>query len=228
MKFTKKKVLVVALVICLLATLSIGSLAWFNAQDIVENEFYVADSNEHTADELFSVDVYEYTDESPNTKVPAGETYEEILPGDHLKKQPHVVNTGFYDQYIRVIVTISDAQAWMNAVGDQFLIEDVFEGYDETMWTNGSREIDTTADTITYVLYYNGILDGTDTTNDAESDTVSDIVLFDYVNIPTTLTREQAAAFGGGFSIDVKAQAVQTENVGADAFAAFQTVGMDY
>lgn len=228
MKLTKKKVLIVAIAVCLISIISAGTLAWFSAQDSVENKFYVADSNEHTGDELFSVDVYEYTESSPDTKVPAGETYAEILPGDHLKKEPHVVNTGYYDQYVRVIVTISDATAWINAVGLEFEIEDVFEGFDDAMWTNISKDVNGETDTITYVLYYNGILDGTDTANDATSGTTSDITLFDYVNIPETLTQEQAAAFAGGFSVDVKAQAVQTENVGDNAYAAFQTVNMAY
>ena len=231
MKFTKKKALALALALVLIAVATIRyspSLAWFSGEDSVKNEFYVADSTEKDPDELFSLDVYEYTEDSPNDKVPTGETYEEILPGDHLKKEPHVANTGYYDQYIRVIVTISDATAWINAVGVDFQIEDVFEGYDETMWNNVSKDINGATDTVTYVLYYNGILDGSDSDNDATSGTVSDIVLFNYVNIPETLTQEQAAAFKGGFSIDVKAQAVQTENVGADAYAAFQNVNMGY
>lgn len=231
MKFTKKKALALALALVLIAVATVSfnqTLAWFSAQDSVKNEFYVADSTEKDPDELFSLDVYEYTEDSPNDKVPTGETYEEILPGDHLKKEPHVANTGYYDQYIRVIVTISDATAWINAVGVDFQIEDVFEGYDATMWNNVSKAINGETDTVTYVLYYNGILDGSDSDNDATSGTVSDIVLFNYVNIPETLTQEQAAAFKGGFSIDVKAQAVQTENVGADAYAAFQTVNMGY
>ena len=40
------------------------------------------------------------------------------------------------------------------------------------------------------------------------------------------MTQDQAAAFGGDFTVDVRAQAVQTENVGANAFEAFATVGM--
>ena len=228
MKFNKKKVFVLALALCILATVTMGTLAYFSAQDAVKNEFFVADSTDKTPDELFSLDVYEYTEDSPVDKVPTGETYEEILPGDHLKKEPHVANTGYYDQYIRVIVTISDATAWINAVGVDFQIEDVFEGFDATMWSNISKDINGETDTITYVLYYTGILDGADTANDATSGTTNDIVLFNYVNIPKTLTQEQAAAFKGGFNIDVKAQAVQTENVGANAYEAFQTVGMGF
>ena len=53
-----------------------------------------------------------------------------------------------------------------------------------------------------------------------------DITVFTHVQIPAEMDQEQAAAFAGGFTIGVKAQAVQTEHVGANAFEAFQTVNM--
>ena len=67
-------------------------------------------------------------------------------------------------------------------------------------------------------------MDGSDTENDTASGTTSDITLFTNVKIPESLTQAQAAAFGAdGFSISVKAQAVQTANMGDSAYAAFQT-----
>ena len=45
MKMTKKKVFVTALAICLVAILSMGSLAWFNASDTITNKFKIADSD---------------------------------------------------------------------------------------------------------------------------------------------------------------------------------------
>lgn len=219
MKLTKKKVFVTALVLCLIATASMGTLAWFSAQDSVKNDFMVATSDADTADEIFSIDVYEYTKNSPNNKVPSGDSFTDILPGDVLKKEPHVANTGYYDQYVRVIVTISDATAWINAVGEDFAIQEMFVGFDGTKWNNISKDIAGSTDTITYVLYYTDKLASGD-----------DITLFTDVKIPTSLTQAQAAAFNAdsvpGFSITVKAQAVQTANVGDNAYAAFQTVGM--
>ena len=142
-----------------------------------------------------------------------------------------MANTGFYDQYVRVIVTISNATAWINAVGEAFEIEGVFEGFEADKWNHITKDIAGETDTVTYVLYYKDILDGTDTANDATSGTTGDITLFTHVNIPNSLTQDQAATFKGGFSIDVKAQAVQTENVvpagtAAEdaAWAAFKTV----
>lgn len=214
MKITKKKVFVSALIICLLAIVSMSTLAWFSASDSVKNEFYVADSGDHTddPDAIFSVAVWEKTPESD--KDTDGYTYNEILPGAKLTKEAHVENTGYYSQYIRAIVTISDANAWLAAVEGIDMAE-VFLGFDESVWTNISMEHDTTADTLTYVLYYDGILESG-----------KDITLFNQVKIPESLTVAQAAAFAGDFSITVKAQAVQTENVGNNAFEAFETVKM--
>lgn len=229
---TKKKIFVVALAVCLLAILSAGSLAWFSAQDSVKNEFFIATSDDDTKDEIFSVDVMERIDQNKDgvydatLTSPEGYDYKEILPGDKLVKEPFVRNTGFYDQYIRVTVTISDATAWINAMGIDFEIENVFEGFDANKWNNISKKIEGEPDTITYVLYYNGILDGADTTNDGTSGTTNQVTLFTHVNIPQSLTQEQAAAFKGDFSISIKAEAVQTENVGNNAFEAFATVGM--
>lgn len=214
MKITKKKVFVSALIICLLAIVSMSTLAWFSASDSVKNEFYVADSDNPTDDpeDIFSVAVWEKTPESD--KDTDGYEYKEILPGAKLTKEAHVENTGYYSQYIRAIVTISDANAWLAAVEGIDMAE-VFLGFDESVWTNISMEHDTTADTLTYVLYYDGILESG-----------KDITLFNQVKIPESLTVAQAAAFAGDFSITVKAQAVQTENVGNNAFEAFETVKM--
>ena len=214
MKFTKKKIFVIALAICLIATISMGTLAWFSASDSITNDFYIADSGDHTddPDAIFSVAVWEKTPDSNEDT--DGYEYTKILPGTVLTKEPHVENTGYYSQYIRAVVTISDAAAWIAAV-DGIDMAEVFLGFDESKWTNISKERDTAADTLTYVLYYDGILESG-----------KDITLFEQVKIPESLTVEQAAAFAGGFSITVKAQAVQTENVGANAYEAFTTVGL--
>ena len=214
MKFTKKKIFVIALAICLIATISMGTLAWFSASDSVTNDFYIADSGDHSddPDAIFSVAVWEKTPDSNEDT--DGYEYTEILPGTVLTKEPHVENTGYYSQYIRAVVTISDAAAWIAAV-DGIDMAEVFLGFDESKWTNISMEQDTAADTLTYVLYYDGILESG-----------KDITLFEQVKIPESLTVEQAAAFAGGFSITVKAQAVQTENVGTNAYEAFTTVGL--
>ena len=210
MKLNKKKVLVTALALSLVAILSAGTIAWFSDEDEVTNKFFIADSSDTDPDDIFSVDVWE---ENKAGSTSNGIVYRDILPGDELVKKARVENTGHYDQYVRVIVEISDAEAWINAVGDDFVVENCFKGFEADKWTDISKSVDN--DTLTYVLYYNGIL---------KSGEVLEV--FDEVLIPTSLTQEQAAAFKGGFTIDVKAQAVQTENVGSNAYEAFLTVGM--
>ena len=223
MKFTKKKLFVTAVSVCLIAILSAGTLAWFSYSDTVQNKFMVADSSDTEPDDIFSVDVYEENIDGNVTDT--GITYENILPGDVRVKDAHVKNTGYYDQYIRVIVEISDSAAWKAALGenfDNYKIEDCFVGFDTSKWNNIS--ITEKEGNIQIVLYYNEKL---------ASD--QDIQLFQSVKIPTELTQEAAALFGGDFTIDIKAQAVQTENVvpagtakEQEAYKAFETVGLTY
>lgn len=223
MKFNKRKVFAVALAVCLIATLSLGTLAWFSAADEVKNDFLVADSEDGDANKVFSIDVWEQRDtnddgdfnEADDKDYANGLEYKDILPGDKLSKIAHVTNTGAYDQYVRVIVTISDATAWINAVGEDIDMSEVFVGFDASKWMKIEKEIAGSTDTVTYVLYAKDILASK-----------ADMTLFTDVQIPESLTQAQAAAFKGGFSIDVKAQAVQTRNVGANAVEAFATVNM--
>ena len=224
---SKKKLLSLALVVIMVAILSFSTLAWFSDSDEVTNQFLVAGSDDENPDEIFSVDVWEDKDGDGNADdevdgEDVGLIYEDILPGDKLPKVVHVENTGSYDQYIRVTVTISDAQAWIAAMGADFDVTKVFVGFEIDKWTHiwNNLSENPNAEDIVYVMYYKDILavDG-------------DITVFTDVQIPTSLTQEQAAAFAGGFTIDVKADAVQTRNVVPEdtaaedaAWAAFQTV----
>ena len=220
MKLTKKKVFVAAIAICLIAIVSVGTLAWFSDSKSVTNNFLVAGS-EDEADKIFSVKVWEKTPESDEDT--DGYDYTNILPGSVYKKEAHVENTGLYDQYIRVTVTISDAQAWVDALGANFDVADVFVGFDATKWThiwNNMNGATTVPSDLVYVMYYKDVLESG-----------KDITVFTDVKIPESLDQEDVAKFGGSFSIDVKADAVQTENVVPDgtaaedaAWAAFKTV----
>lgn len=236
MKNTKKRVFVIALAVCLLAIISMGTLAWFVDSDSVENKFYIADSTDTEADDIFSVEVFERVDlDEDGVKDSAlfenGMEYKDILPGDKLVKEPVVRNTGYYDQYVRVIVTISDAEAWLNAIEipegatPEAVAAQIFGGLDLSKWThvwNNLSEATEMPEDLVYVLYYKDILKAGE-----------DLVVFETFNVPTYFDQEDAAAFAGGFTIDVKAQAVQTENVGAEtvadadkAWKAFDTVGI--
>ena len=67
----------------------------------------------------FFTDLADYIEKTPESeKDTDGYEYKEILPGAKLTKEAQVENTGYYDQYIRAIVTISDADdadgSWKN------------------------------------------------------------------------------------------------------------------
>lgn len=224
MKLNKKKLFVAAIAMSLIAIISIGTLAWFTDSKEVTNEFFVATSDLDDADEVFSVGLTE-TEAGP---------YEDVLPGDTLAKNPTVVNTGYYDQYIRVTMTITKANEFIDyiALGDSTLDSDLFVGFDATKWESPDNFAGVKNDAtneIVYTLYYNGILESEE-----------EVTVFTALNIPEDLTREQAATFNSGvagetsFNIDIVAHAVQTENVGAvdtatdatNAATAFETVNM--
>lgn len=214
MRMTKKKVIALALVVCLIAILSLSSLAWFTDDDSVTNKFQIAGSEDANPDDIFSIDVWEKDDPTSNEKDQDGITYPDILPGDDLYKEVNVENTGKYPQYARVIVTVSDASIWQEIYGETFVplnkIATDLSG-DFMEWSITSDEV---KDTLVYVLYYNKILEPAAIAN-----------LFTNVHIPEALDRDQAAKMAGGFDINVVAEAVQTENVGANAAEAFKTVG---
>ena len=74
MKLTKKKVFVAAIALCLIAIISAGTLAWFQASDEVTNKFMIADSDQDGTPD-FSVDVWENDPADPEEKDTDGVTY---------------------------------------------------------------------------------------------------------------------------------------------------------
>ena len=215
MKLTKKKILVAALAVGLIATVSLGSIAWFSDTDKVENKFYIASSDDDNPDDIFSVDVWENTPDGDSD--PDGFEYSDVQPGDQLKKEANVQNTGHYDQYVRVKITVTDAAAWM-AVLDKTAgtvrLADIFDGYKGGKWEHGSCEV-TSDDKLVFTIYLKDVLTSGNS-----------VEVFKNVKIPADMTTEQAAAFDNEFGVDVVADAVQTQNVGSSCYEAFQTVGI--
>lgn len=224
MYMSKKKVFSLALVVIMVAILSFSTLAWFSDADDVTNNFGIAGSDTGKPEDVFSVDVWEEVpdgddaDQDPDIvdedNVNDSHTYENILPGDLLLKTVHVENTGKYDQFVRVKVTMSDAAAWQSILPAGYDLTQIFKGYDDTLWIRVDEPAyDATADTITYTFYLEQILlPGTD------------VELFTHVEIPSWLSQVHMARLTNGFAMDIVAEAVQTKNVGANALEAFATV----
>lgn len=240
MKMNKKKVFVTALAVSLIAILSLGTLAWFNAEDEITNNFYFADSDEDGKTD-FSVDVYE-TDESGNPV--EGKEYKEILPGDVLSKDPTIKNTSSstrYSQYIRVTLTLKDPTGTLKKafddkrIGDGKMIKtihavgllnEMFQKVDQVnLWEPavGGEGVaygyDEEAKEFFWVFYYKNKLGAGE-----------EVRLFETVTIPTGLTVEDANAMMSKFDVHVKAEALQTENLGIPPYQgakeAFAKVGM--
>ena len=224
MKLNKRKVFVVALAICLVAVLSFGTLAWFTDSDSVTNKFLTATSDDQDADDVFNVDIYETVknDDGSNEIVVGKDavggdyTYDGVLPGDKLVKAPVVANTGLYDQFVRVKVTVSDAAAWTAIFADYgyqlenlFVVDDQFD----SRWDREIAETTTDNDAITFVYYYKDVLAAGASVN-----------FFDAVTLPGELTKEDLINEIGadGFSITLVAEAIQSANTGATAQEAFE------
>ena len=215
---SKKKLLSLALVVIMIAILSFSTLAWFNDSDSVSNKFYVADSEDTSPDDIFSVDVYEEVDTNgdgtPDTKEDAGLEFEDVVPGQTLPKAPVVENTVKYAQWVKLTISFSSTKAW-NALVDGTVagpIELLTKAADfDTNWKGVSFEA--VNGTYVYTYYLKTALQPGETVD-----------VFTAVNIPTTL--EQADFFGikdEEIKLDVKAEAIQLE-LGAtveEAFAAF-------
>lgn len=210
MKRKKSKILLSLAAICLIAVTAVGSLAYFTDSASVTNDFMVAGydpSNPYTdPDELFSILVYETDAQGQQTT--EGLTYEDILPGSALDKDPTVQNTGQYSQWVRVSVTVSNAANWEAALGTTPVSS--IMNIDTTRWTSAGDPVEnTTADTITYSYYLNSTL--------AAGETAT---VFDTVTIPSSLTVAQMTALSE-FTISVSADAIQSENTGSSAEYAF-------
>lgn len=244
---TKKKLFAAALAICLLSTVSFSTLAWFNASESVTNRFMIASSGSgtgtgsgSTAEKIFSVDLWEYIgdkgnlaheDKDPTSGNPIvdstekdhdGIEFKDILPGVVYHKEPVVENTGSYDQYIRVVITVTKATAWKQILNTYGItdLDAIFLEHDDTAWTrdtsiklaNGSSVeaiVDNNNDTISYVYYLNEKLEPGQM-----------VAFFTGVKLPEQLTQADMAKLLDTtsneveFNIDVRADAIQTEGIG--------------
>lgn len=230
MKLTKKKVFVAALAICLIAILSMGTLAWFNASDEVTNTFMVADSDSDGTPD-FSIDVKETKLDESGNKVDEdedgvydftdeGNTYNKIAPGDLLFKDPVVTNTGDYSQWVRVNILISkdfaDQVKEAQGVTDVEAINmaELLTGFDGALWASGEFNDTKYTDYYIYSYYYANEL--------AKDETIS---VFTGVKIPSKFTQADMNYGTDGFKIIVRAEAIQSDNLAGPAQSAFAAAG---
>ena len=205
----KKKLLSLALVVIMIAMVSFSTLAWFTDSDSAKNDFTIGGADQGDADKIFSVDVKENVD---GKEEPVEEwDFENILPGDKFKKEAFITNTGSYDQYIRVVMTITDWEQVKNLV--TFNMDDAFGTYWHIYGGNATVKDDVIVDysntvlvdgNLVVTMFLNKKLEPGETIN-----------IMDYVEISKAATQHDFAdpAFADGFQIVFDADAAQTENI---------------
>ena len=218
MTSNKKKVAVVALVVCLVAILSLGSLAWFTASDSVDNELkfvtdFEMDLYEHGVD--FDAETYTWSlndDEVAKGEETLGNTYENIVPNAYLPKDPTVINKSSVEpQWIRMSVTVNNVTGWSAIIEEGADLSDIFSGFKAGDWKLASKEAK--GDSLTYTYYLKEPLQPGDTAT-----------LFTGIQIPKDISVEQAADIADTI-VSVSADAIQYNGLGVtapeDAFAKF-------
>ena len=207
MKLTKKKVFVAALAICVIALLSVSTLAWFQASDEVTNYFKVS-TDDVTQKPDFKLDLFEHAvldDGTLGTNEVETNTYENIAPGDVLAKDPTVRNDGQYDQWVRVKVTLNDYDKWQAVLGTNYDFRALFNV--STDWSFDTVTTDATAKTLTLVYY-----------KDTELTVGATSTLFSTVSIPSEFTVDNMPT---EFDLHIVAEAIQADNTGDSAQFAF-------
>ena len=215
---SKKKLIALALVVIMIATVSFSTLAWFTDTDAAKNDFTIGGAGQGDVDKIFSVDVKENVD-GKETAVD-GMTFEDILPGDVYKKDAYVTNTGSYDQYIRVTMTISDWELIKDVV--TIKMDEEFRDY----WHVVSDGVDIDEDCNLYTFIDDSIDENgnlvvvmyLDSKLEYAADGLNTVYIMDEVSVSPEATQKDfiAEGFADGFYIDINAEAVQTRNILAE------------
>lgn len=191
-----KKTLTIALAFVLVIAISVaGTFAYLTSSASVKNTFTVGnvkiDLNETDVDKDNSTKNNAYT----------------LIPGSSYTKDPTVtVDKDSEDCYLRMIVTISNYDKFLNAFGKDAKPQDAVTGWNQSVWPCVKMNVEGT--TCTLEFRYNGI---------AEAGFMS--TLFTEVVIPGTVTETQLEALDNT-EVNIVAHAIQAENFN-DAEAAW-------
>ena len=205
MKMNKKKLAVVSLVLCLAAIISMGSLAWFTADDYVDNTLKFVTS--------FEMDLIEHEGSATGTLVGSGDnhtgiTFNNVKPGSDLYKDPTVMNKSSNEaQWIKMTVMVDKAAAWSSVVPNGTDLTTIFTGYDDSLWLHPE---DPKIEGGNYVMSFylkNMLAAGANQT------------LFTGVSIPETMTLAQAKTLEESHIV-VTAEAMQAD-AGTTVLTAF-------
>lgn len=233
----KRRIFLVAAVVCIIAIIACGSLAYFTDKSTKTNKFMTAaynpeDPSEPEPDDVFSIvvnedgkatadelkadpDLVDGTEVKDDKDNVTGLNYTDVLPGSKLVKKASVTNTGDYDAYVRMQITISNADEWYKILGADNkadnLVSKLTDIKNSAKWAYVSGANDGKSKTVTYVYNYTDVLTDTAPTTDN---------IFNKVIIPADITKEQFVEVDG-FTISLLGEAIQADYTGdnvADAF----------
>ena len=198
----KRKLISICSAACLaLALLAGGTLAYFTDSDAKTNTFTLGNVEIELTEDKWA---------EP----------EAVAPGIEYAKNPVVTNMGANDAWLRVDVTISDAEAFLSAAKAHEINDVASELFDmsQSDWsdrwiiTEDSPKLDGEKDTLTYSYYYKNICKPGESTGE----------LFSSVTVPAEFNNDEMAAIGEDFTVEVTAHAIQTAdsyNTVQEAFA---------
>ena len=115
---SKKKIISLCLVVCLLATAIGGTLAYFTDTDSEKNTFTVG-----------NVDIDLTETNKINGEEVTGNAFENLMPGTEITKTPVVTNNSSEAAYVRVVVRATN-QEELYALLDKYDEADIFKGWD--------------------------------------------------------------------------------------------------
>lgn len=230
----KKRILIIAAVVCVVALIGFGTLAYFQDYQEMTNMFAVAGAEDPSnpngtmsTTDLFSIKLYETRyDEQTDSVVASeitetGNTYDDLLPNTVVTKDPTVENTGKYDAWIRMKVTLTNANNWKTALAKHGLtLTDVIQGVDGSKWQSVPQQYDLTGSgTLVLTFYLREALPAEDDAATAAKEDAA--TLFTSIKIPAELEVADLANLAS-FHIKVRAEAIQAANNGTNAVEAFE------
>ena len=125
---SKKKIISLCLVVCLLATAIGGTLAYFTDTDSEKNTFTVG-----------NVDIDLTETNKINGEEVTGNAFENLMPGTEITKTPVVTNNSSEAAYVRVVVRVTNQEELYDILNTKnedgsakYPVNEVFDGWDFT------------------------------------------------------------------------------------------------
>lgn len=207
----KKKLMAIALAVCVVAVLAAGaSLAYFTDQTKAANNTFTMGNVKITLDETDLT-------KTDNSRTPAGNTYTNLYPGMDMVKDPIVHNVGQNDAWVRVIVRVANGAAFMDKFAIAPYASSPLEGLTHGLgegWQIMASTKDTATNDMVYTIVYNTVLKPGESTP----------AVFEKLYIPATFGNGEMAAITyknandepvNGFTMSIHAEAIQSEGLNA-------------